>query len=240
VDGNVDATCSKASGATFPLGVTTVTCSATDAHKNTGSSSFTVTVQDTTAPELTAPSQGNQVIEATGPDGAAATWDAVAANDMVDGPLPVSCNHNSGDTFPIDTTTVTCSATDDSDNTGHTAFTIQVQDTTAPVVTVPADMTVEATGAEGAKVDFPASALDTVDGAMTTTCTASSGSTFALGQATVTCTATDAHNNTGTATFHITVVDTTAPDLTLPEDKTLAPRGTTRHQCRRLTWSTGG
>lgn len=45
--------CSPASGSTFPLGTTTVTCTATDAANNSSSGSFTVTVQDTTAPAVT-------------------------------------------------------------------------------------------------------------------------------------------------------------------------------------------
>jgi hypothetical protein len=44
VDGSVAASCDKASGSLFPLGSTTVTCTATDAAGNTGSKSFTVTV----------------------------------------------------------------------------------------------------------------------------------------------------------------------------------------------------
>lgn len=36
--------CSPASGALYPLGVTTVTCTATDTHNNTSTASFTVTV----------------------------------------------------------------------------------------------------------------------------------------------------------------------------------------------------
>ena len=37
--------CSRASGSTFPIGVTTVTCTSTDTHSNTGSAAFTVTVR---------------------------------------------------------------------------------------------------------------------------------------------------------------------------------------------------
>ena len=36
--------CTPASGSTFPIGTTTVNCSSTDSHGNTGSASFTVTV----------------------------------------------------------------------------------------------------------------------------------------------------------------------------------------------------
>lgn len=52
VDGTVGVSCNPASASTFALGTTAVTCSATDRAGNTSSSSFTVTVQDTTAPVI--------------------------------------------------------------------------------------------------------------------------------------------------------------------------------------------
>ena len=52
VDGVVAVNCSALSGATFAIGTTTVTCSASDAAGNVASGQFTVTVQDTTAPVL--------------------------------------------------------------------------------------------------------------------------------------------------------------------------------------------
>jgi hypothetical protein len=78
-------------------------------------------------------------------------------------------------------------------------------DTIPPVVTVPANMTVPATGPSGAVVTFSASAVDNVDGALTPTCTPASGSTFPVGSTTVTCRATDAAGNTGSASFSVTV-----------------------------------
>jgi hypothetical protein len=50
IDGNIAVTCSPASGDTFPPGVTTVFCSATDAHANSAFGSFRVTV---TLPDFT-------------------------------------------------------------------------------------------------------------------------------------------------------------------------------------------
>ncbi|HXI28362.1 MAG TPA: choice-of-anchor D domain-containing protein [Vicinamibacterales bacterium] len=50
VDGTVPVVCAPASGATFPITVTTVACSATDAHGNKASGSFTVTVTTDTVP----------------------------------------------------------------------------------------------------------------------------------------------------------------------------------------------
>ncbi len=48
VDGPLLATCTKASGSVFPLGPTTVTCSATDNGGRTGSAAFTIAVVETT------------------------------------------------------------------------------------------------------------------------------------------------------------------------------------------------
>jgi len=51
-DAEVDVVCVPPSGSVFPLGVTTVTCTATDDSGNQTVRSFTVTVKDTTAPVI--------------------------------------------------------------------------------------------------------------------------------------------------------------------------------------------
>jgi hypothetical protein len=53
VDGSVATHCSHASGAVFPVGTTTVSCSARDAHGNARSGSFTVIVKPLPRPDLT-------------------------------------------------------------------------------------------------------------------------------------------------------------------------------------------
>ena len=67
----------------FPIGTTTVTCSATDAAGNKGDNTFTVTVQDTMAPNLTV--SANKTATATSADGAVVTYTAPTAIDIVDG-----------------------------------------------------------------------------------------------------------------------------------------------------------
>ena len=52
----------------------------------------------------------------------------------------MTCNATSGDTFPLGDTIVDCSATDTAGNTGHSLFTVTVEDTTAPEVAAHADM----------------------------------------------------------------------------------------------------
>jgi hypothetical protein len=97
-----------------------------------------------------------------------------------------------------------------------------VADHTPPAITVPADITAEATGVGGAPVTFSFSAVDPDDAVSTSSCTPASGATFAFGQTTVTCNATDSHSNSASKTFRVTVVDTTPPTLSsVPADKTV-------------------
>ncbi|MGH9879731.1 MAG: HYR domain-containing protein, partial [Nitrososphaerales archaeon] len=133
VDGTLTATCTPASGSMFPLGTTTVTCTATDSAGNIGTASFTVTVRDTTPPALTLPS--SMTVEATSASGRIVTFTATAT-DLVDGSRPVTCTPSSGSTFPITTTTVNCSASDTRGNTRTGSFTVTVQDTTLPTVSI--------------------------------------------------------------------------------------------------------
>ncbi|WP_082599493.1 HYR domain-containing protein [Nocardioides sp. Root151] len=93
---------------------------------------------------------------------------------------------------------------------------VDVLDVEPPVVTV-SDETVEATGPDGAEVDYDATATDNVDGPLVPTCAPPSGSLFAIGATVVTCTATDAAGNTGSGTGTMTVVDTTPPDVACSE-----------------------
>jgi hypothetical protein len=211
VDGPRAVSCNHASGETFPLGTTTVACSASDTSGNTANASFTITVQDTTGPVITVPA--NITVPATGPSGAVVTYTEPTANDAVDGPEPVTCNHHSGDTFPIGTTTVTCTASDSRGNTSTKTFTVTVVgDTTPPVITVPATIATNATSPAGAAVTFTVTANDAVDGPVPVTCDHNSGDTFPLGPGgathttVVTCTASDSSGNTATKSFNVIVL----------------------------------
>jgi len=76
---------------------------------------------------------------------------------------------------------------------------------------LPADMTVEATGPDGAVVPFDAHATQG-DRVFAAACSPRSSSTFAFGATTVHCTAGDQSGS-----FTVTVADTTPPVLVLPE-----------------------
>ncbi|HEX5504820.1 MAG TPA: HYR domain-containing protein, partial [Thermomicrobiales bacterium] len=158
---------------------------------------------DTTPPVLTMPAA--ITAEATGPAGAAVPYTATAT-DAVDGAVAVACAPASGATFPLGTTTVNCSAGDKAGNTATGSFAVTVRDTTRPTLTVPANMTLDATGPAGAPVTYTATASDTVDPRPAVSCAPPNGGTFAIGATTVVCTATDAAGNRARATFTVTVL----------------------------------
>ena len=131
--------CKPPSGSTFPLGATTVTCTATDASGNAATGSFTVTVVDTTPPALSLPA--GKVVDATGPAGAAVAYTATAV-DLVDPKPVVTCSPKSGSVFAIGTTTVKCTATDASGNAKSGSFTVKVKGAAEQL----ADLAVEVKG----------------------------------------------------------------------------------------------
>jgi HYR domain len=203
VDGAVPVVCNPASGSTFPLATTALSCSSTDAHGNTAAGSFTIQVVDTTPPAI---AHDDVTAEATGPGGADVVF-TVEATDLVDGKMEALCFPTPGSKFPLGETLVTCNATDAHENKGTGSFTVSVVDTTPPVVSVPSDTTTGPTQWNGAIVSYPpASAYDLVDTVVQAViCDPASATLFPFGTTTVTCSATDSHKNTGTNEFKVTV-----------------------------------
>ena len=221
VDGAIAVDCSVPSGRTLPLGTTTVACTSKDGAGNVARASFVVRVGDTTAPTLRLPDDIS--VEAQGPRTRVAY--AALAREGGRG-VPIRCAPASRSLFRLGITIVRCSAADAQGNTARGSFEIRVVDTKAPRLVVPSSPTVEATAASGAKVEFAATATDLVDGRIPASCTPASGSTFPLGATTVRCSARDASGNRATASFTVTVVDTTAPALSLPGDRAVQATGT--------------
>lgn len=78
-------------------------------------------------------------------------------------------------------------------------------DLTPPVISGAVSRTVRVRTGRRARVKFTVSAVDAVDGAVSTRCAPRSGSFFRIGRTRVTCTATDSSANTATAHFTVTV-----------------------------------
>jgi len=117
-----DVVCTPASGSTFGLGVTTVSCTATDDVGNQSSGSFSVHVVDTIAPTILA---GTIRVNADSAAGTVVNY-LVAVHDAVDPSSSLDCQPPSGGTFPIGVTVVTCVAEDASGNSSERSFRIIV------------------------------------------------------------------------------------------------------------------
>ena len=163
-------------------------------------------------PELVLPS--GLTVEASSAAGAAVSYTATAV-DPEDGPLPANCTPVSGTVMPIGTTIVACAATDGSNSSDTASFAVTVRDTTPPVVTAPAPITLDATQSNGATATSSAAlaqwlagarAVDLVDGAPTGGAQVSPSTIFPVGATTVTFRFVDKSGNAGTATSTLTVV----------------------------------
>jgi len=229
MDPNPVVTCDWKSGSIFPIGPTWVHCVATNASRERAEGGLYIYVYDTGLPVIHVPLRIEQ--EAQSREGNIVAFE-VSASDVVDGPLPVSCDAKSGSRFPIGVTIVTCIATDSSGNSMWDSFDIEIIDPNAPdpdpdpdpgklVIHVPAGIEAEAESADGAHVHFDVTADGSSDPHPIIECDPSSGSLFAIGMTNVTCVATDRFGATARGTFTITVTDTVGPliiDLTASPD----------------------
>lgn len=130
-------------GNVFPVGDTTITYTATDAHGNTSTATQKVTVVDNTVPTITAPAA---VTLYTGPNATScvvhisnldATFGTATANDNCPGVTAARTGGvPAGNDFPKGTTTLTYTATDAHGNTATATQTVTVVDNTPPVITL--------------------------------------------------------------------------------------------------------
>src|SRR5690554_1655425 len=199
-------------GDIFPIGTTTVTYTAYDANLNTATCSFDVTVNDTEAPVIVDCPTDITVNNDLGSCDAVVTWTAPTFTDNCTG-TTLTSTHNSGDTFPFGTTTVTYTATDAAGNVQTCSFEVTVNDNEAPVFTAcPSDIAQDVdAGSCDAVVTWTAPTFTDNCTGTTLTSTHNSGDTFPIGTTTVTYTATDAAGNVQTCSFDVVITDNEDP-----------------------------
>ena len=162
----LDATDSTSTDTTTPTDTTSTDATTTDA---TTTDVTTTTTVDNPPSFANVPS--GLTVEANGPSGSAVNYTPPTASDDTDGPRPVSCTPGPGSTFPLGSTSVTCTATDLAGHQAEASFTVAVHDTTAPTLVTPDPHSVYASSALGASDSDPgvvafvqaASATDIVD-----------------------------------------------------------------------------
>ena len=116
--------------APYPVGVTTVTWTATDAAGNKASATQTVTVLDIEPPVFPSSfsarfaSQTTLTFNATSPSGALVSYNVHATDNV--GVTSLVCEPASGTQFPIGNTSVKCTAGDAAGNTTSEQFNVHV------------------------------------------------------------------------------------------------------------------
>ncbi len=147
--------------------------------------------------------------EATGPDGASATYVLPTAQDAVDGLVTVVCTPISGSVFALGENIVECTASDSSGNSSTESFRIIVEDTTAPFLVVPPNAEVIFEGVLTTVDIGVATATDAVDPSPVISNNAPSQ--FPLGETLVIWTATDFSGNSDSQTQ---IVNVNGPQVT--------------------------
>lgn len=212
-------------GEIFPVGETTEVYEVTDASGNTAQCSFTITVIDTIAPQITCPSDIN-LNNDPGICGAEVTYTTPTGSDNCPShTVTMTEGLASGEIFPVGTTTVTYVVEDASGNTATCSFEVTIIDVEDPLpdcedITVSTDP-----GMCSAVVNYdePTATdncgdsnviIDLVSGPV-------SGSEFPIGLTQVVYSFADEAGNTKQCSINILVEDNEDPVLTCPDDITI-------------------
>ncbi len=226
-------------GATFPVGTTTVTWTATDASGNTSTCFTVVTVVDTEAPVMQN-CPGNLTVGSYSGCTSVPNWAAPTAIDncsssvtivQTQGPSPLATNAPG-------TYTVEYKATDSSLNSSYCSFTVTVVGDSAPILVAPNNVTLKNTDANVCTWTPPAGSLKPIqaigncplvvtwdvlnpDNSHSTGNDDVSNYAFQIGTSTVTYTLTDKDNVQVSKNFTVTVQDKEKPAITAPTNITI-------------------
>ncbi|PQB04792.1 hypothetical protein BST85_07695 [Aureitalea marina] len=197
------------------IGTVTVTIEATDANGNQTTADIDVNVVDDLPPAIACPMDVTASVEA-GTCGATVTFaDAVAIDACGLASVIQTAGPASGTVFPVGTTFIEFTATDNGGNVSTCSFNITVVDDEDPVA-VCQDITVELDPVTGMAMITP---MD-VDGGSSDNCSIDTMTldidTFDcsnIGANTVTLTVTDPSGNSAQCTATVTIEDNTAPNI---------------------------
>ena len=193
---------SPAAGRLVGLGTHTITVTATDAAGNTKTATTTFTVKDTTAPVITLKGVAVMTIERT----RAFVDPGATAADACAGDLSRAIvKTGSVNTNAVGTYLLTYTVSDGRGNSARATRTVKVIDTSAPTISCPMPITVDAATEFGAPVTYALPVAMDAGSPVPVTCSKSPGSSFPFGKTTVQCAAKDASRNTASCTFTVTV-----------------------------------
>ncbi len=217
-------------GASFPVGINTETYTVTDASGNEVSCSFTITVEDEEAPVFNCLTDLQAIAESGSCFAEVVFADPIATDNCV-GVSPVSVVQTggpvSGSDFPVGTTFVEFTATDDAGNSAICSFGIEVSDTENPTINCPTDFSFAIPGGACSGIVSYADPViaDNCPGvSFSVTSGPIAGDVLTAGVYLVELQAVDAAGNSSDCSLTITVSESSDPvfdcpaDITVPSD----------------------
>jgi gliding motility-associated-like protein len=219
--GTISLSATHAPGDLFAVGATIVTYTATDISGNRTTCSFTITVNDATAPKfLNCP--GDIAVASDNACGAIVTWTPPVAIDNCS-MAGITSTHQPGDRFDTGTTEVIYTATDIHGNTSVCRFNIQVRNGEVPLIDgCPADVLAKAGESGEVAATWEPPTASTRCGPLTLTGSHQPGDIFPVGTTPVTYTAANDAGTTVTCTFNVIV---SYEDLDIEVTKVVTPDG---------------
>jgi hypothetical protein len=208
-DGCTTAAVNDPPSALYPLGTSQVAYTAQDEAGNAATCTSAITVKDTLPPSLLCPAP--VVAECTANRQATVNPGTAQVSDVCGGASATGPGMGS---YPLGTTPVTFSATDEAGNQASCASAVTVRDTTAPSITCPAPLVAECTGNGQAQVAPGAAQVS--EACTSATVNQPAPGSYPLGTTQVAYTARDEAGNAAACSSAITVRDTLAPSITCP------------------------
>ena len=192
----------------FNVGITVVTWTITDGSGNTATATQNVTITDVVAPIVIAP----QNINSSSNTSCTATGLNIGTAIALDNCTVASITSNAPAAFPVGTTIVTWSATDNSGNIGTATQTVTIIDNIYPSIIPPNDLTAVTNSgctADNLNLGTPI----TSDNCGVAFVTNNAPSAFAVGETFVTWTVIDVNGNSTNTIQKVTITDDVAPIL---------------------------
>lgn len=205
-------------GSTFPIGTTAVTYTAADPSGNKSTCSFNIIVKDTTAPVFTnCPANISLTVSACE---SAATWTPPTVTDSC--PTTLVASHQPGNVFPLGTTSVTYTATDQYAHSSTCTFNIIVKTAAAPAISnCPEDQTLH-TYDDAVEVSWTEPRATSVCGVLNSASSHQPGDRFNAGVTTVQYEFSDGTNNKSVCSFNVTVIK---DEISFEVSRAVTPNG---------------
>ncbi len=208
--------------ATFPLGITVVTWTATDFEGNSTICTQGVTVTDDQDPVITCPAT---VTVPANLAACTAVGVVLGVPSVTENCTIASVSNDAPVVYNLGNTTVNWTVIDGSGNTGTCAQTVTVIDTQNPTIVCPADVTVNTDPTLCTASVVALGSPVTADNCSVQPATNDAPATYPLGTTTVTWTVLDGSGNTASCTQTVTVLDNELPTIACPINVTVNTDG---------------